>query len=152
MPPLVFRGLETLRLLQLRAWLAPVFRGLETIRLLQLRAWRVPARHDQGKVSALAGPMTVALVLVLPSSSAPEAPVALQVQDLVDQVQAAQVVLAPVVLVVLAVPVAVPVLVVAVAVPVEVPLVPSVAVAERVSPASPSAQSVKSLKCGRRQA
>jgi hypothetical protein len=110
--------------------------------------------HDPVKASALAGPMTVALVLAHPSSSAPVAPAALVAQDLVGQVPGDPVVVlvvpedpaAPVVLVV------VPVLAVVAAAPVVVPLVRLGAVAARASPASRSGRSVKSLKCGRHQA
>jgi hypothetical protein len=132
-----------------------VFRVLETILLHQLRAWPAPARHDPGKVSALAGPMTVALALALRSSSARVALAAQLVQDLAVRAQAARVVGALgalVVLGVLAVPVGVLVPVGVAAVPVAVPLVRSAAVVARASPASRSGRSVKSLKCGRRQA
>jgi hypothetical protein len=154
-PPLVFRVLETILLHQLRAWPAPVFRVPATILLHQLRAWPAPARHDPGKVSALAGPMTVALALALRSSSARVALAAQLVLDLAVRAQAARVVGALgalVVLGVLAVPVVVLVPVGVAAVPVAVPLVRSAAVVARASPASRSGRSVKSLKCGRRQA
>jgi hypothetical protein len=154
-PPQVFPGLETILLRPLRAWLAPVFRGLEIILLRPLRAWLAPAHHDQGKVLALAGLMTVVLVLVLRSSSARVALAAPVVQDLAVPVQAARVVAVPVALVVPVAPVVrgvAPVPVGVVAVPVAVPLVRLAAVAVRASPASRSGRSVKSLKCGRLRA
>ena len=100
----------------------------------------------------LVGPMIGVLVRARPSCNAAVAPVGLQVRDLQDPAQAARVVAVLVAPVVLAVLVVVPVLVAAVAVPVAVPLVRLDAVAARASRASPSARSVKSLKCGRRQA
>ena len=104
---------------------------------------------------ALAGPMTVVLVLVLRSSSARVVLAAPVVQDLAVRVQAARVVAVPVVLVVPVAPVVrgvAPVPVGVVAVLVAVPLVRLAAVAARASPASRSGRSVKSLKCGRHQA
>ncbi len=100
----------------------------------------------------LVGPMIAVLVLARPSCNVVAAPVALQVRDLPDPAQAARVVAVLVAPVVPAVLVVVPALVAAVVVPVEAPLVRLDAVVARASRASPSARSVKSLKCGRRQA
>lgn len=139
-------------MLRLRVWRGLAFPGLETIRLLRPRVWRGLAPPDQVKALPLVGPMIVVLVRARPSCNAAVGPVALQVQDLPDPAQAARVAAVLVAPEAQAVPVVVPALVAAVAVPVVVPLVRSDAVVARASRASPSARSVKSLKCGRRQA
>jgi len=138
-------GPETILLPQHREWRALVFPGPETILLLQPRAWGVPPPLVPAKGQPHDGLRNAKAALAHPSSREPVAPV-VQV--------AVQVSLHPVQVLVAVAPARVPVAVgqaqavVAVA-PAVGRLERLVAVAAKTSLASQSAQSVKSLKCGR---
>lgn len=144
----VFLAPETILLLQRRVWLVLVFLVLETTPLLQRREWDAPLLAVQARVKHLVVPLIAKVGLGLPSRVAPVAPV-------VDPV--APVSVAPVAVHLVAVPELAQVAVVPEPVDVDAdPVVElqarSVAVAARVSPASRSGRSAKSLRCGRLRA
>ena len=133
---------------QRREWLVLVFLVLETTPLRQHREWDAPLLAVQARVQQLVVPLIAKVGLGLPSRVAPVAPVVDPVAPVSVAPAAVHLVAVPELAQVAVVPEPVDV----VADPVVVPQVRSVVAAGRVSLASRSGRSVKSLKCGRPRA
>lgn len=128
-----------------KAWRVPVFRAPAITRLRLLREWVAPLPVARLKAMDLA---VLSIEMEAPGLPSSHGLVALAVG------QVGPVLVAPAAVLVVGPEVAQvggPALVVEVAVLVVVPLVLLVAVAARANPASRSARSVKSLRCGRRR-